>query len=186
MFLQVLSPTLFNQELVKTFRWREFQIEQAKETLPSSGESSAEDKWVALDRECLEIVEVELTVLKPSGSIGDPFVALETKLGKAVFLFEDALVAAVNMFPPISHVDAVKPKHVWSASQQQSGIWRTRKGNVDKPIYLPRALGHRATTIFRPRTWTISDSRILYAQCDHILKCAPALRTAKRNVEEER
>ena len=122
MFLQMLSPALFNQELVKSFGWREFQIEQAKETLLSSGESSAEDRWVALDRKCLEVVEVELTVLKPSGPIGDPFVALKIKLGKAVFLFKDALVAAVNMFPPISHVDAVKPKHIWSASQQQSGV----------------------------------------------------------------
>ena len=125
MFLQMLSPALFNQELVKTFHWQEFQIKQAKETLPSSGESSAEDKWVALDRECLKIVEVKLTVLKPSSSISDPFVTLETKLGKAVFLFKDALMAVVNMFPPISHVDAVKPKHIWSASQQQLGIWRT-------------------------------------------------------------
>ena len=121
---------------------------------------------------------MELTVLKPSGSIGDPFVAMETKLGKAVFLFKDALAAAVNMFPPISDVDAVKPKHIWLASQQQLGIWETRKGNVDKPIHLPRALGHGATTIFRPRTWTISDSWVFFAQW--------ALRTAERSVEEER
>ena len=97
-------------------------MEQAKETLLSSGESSAEDKWVALDRECLEMIEVELTVFKSSGSIGDSFVALETKLGKTVFLFKDALVAAVKILLLISHDDAVKSKHNWSVSQQQSEI----------------------------------------------------------------
>ncbi|MCJ1427230.1 hypothetical protein MMC29_005133 [Sticta canariensis] len=127
MLLQVLFPSLLNQELVKTFRWRELQIEEAKETLPSSGEGSTEDEWVALDRECLEVVEVVLTVLKPSGPIGDPFVALKTKLGRAVFLFQDALLAAVNMFPPISDIDAVKSKHILSASRQQSRIRETRR-----------------------------------------------------------
>lgn len=37
-----------------------------------------------------------LIVPKPARPIGDPFVALKTKLGKAVFLYEIALMAAVN------------------------------------------------------------------------------------------
>ena len=63
MFLQVLSLALLHQALMETFRWREFQIEETKETLPSGREGSAEDKWVALHRYSLEIVEVELTML---------------------------------------------------------------------------------------------------------------------------
>ena len=52
-----------------------------------------------------------MTVLKPSGRSGDPLVALKTKLGKAVFPFKIALMATVNMFPPISNVDPIKPKN---------------------------------------------------------------------------
>ena len=51
-----------------------------------------------------------LTVLKPFGPTGDPFVILETELGRAVFPFKVALVATVNMFPPIAHTDAVESK----------------------------------------------------------------------------
>ena len=75
--------------------------------MPSSREGPAEDKWVALNWECLEVVEVALTVLKPSGPTGDLFVALKTELGKAVFPFKVALVATENMFPPIANTDTV-------------------------------------------------------------------------------
>ena len=51
-----------------------------------------------------------LTVLKPSGPTGDPFVALKTELGKAVFPSKVALVATVNMLPPIAYTDAVESK----------------------------------------------------------------------------
>lgn len=51
-----------------------------------------------------------LTVLKPSGPTTDPFVALKTELGKAVFPSKVALMATVNMFPPIARIDAVKSK----------------------------------------------------------------------------
>jgi len=47
-------------------------------------------------------------VLKPSGPISDPLVALKIKLGKAVFPFKVALAATVNMFPPIANTDAIE------------------------------------------------------------------------------
>ena len=91
-----------------------------------------------------------LTVLKPSGPTGDLFVALKTELGKAIFPFKVALVATVNMFPPIANSDAVEPKGVWSASPQQLSNLGNEKGEVDKPIHIPRTLGYRATTLFGP------------------------------------
>jgi len=127
MFLQVLFPALFNKELMETFRWRELQVEETEETLPSGSEGPAEGKWIALNWERFEVGEVALTVLKPSGPTGDPFVALKTKLGKAVFPFQLALVATVNMFPPIANTDAVESKDFWSASPQQPSIWEIRK-----------------------------------------------------------
>ena len=128
MFLQVLFPALLNEELMETFRWRERQVEETEETLPSSSEGPAEDKGIALNRERLGVGEMALTVLKPSGPTGEPFVALKTKLGKAVFPFKVALVATVNMFPPISDIDAVKPKHNLATSQQQLRNWEIGKG----------------------------------------------------------
>jgi hypothetical protein len=65
-----------------------------------------------LNWERLEVGEMALTVLKPSGLTGDPFVALKTELGKAVFPFKVALVATVNMLPPIANTDAVESKGV--------------------------------------------------------------------------
>ncbi len=47
-------------------------------------------------------------MLKPSGPISDPLVALKTKLGKAVFPFKVALTVTVNMFPPIANTNAVE------------------------------------------------------------------------------
>lgn len=75
--------------------------------MPSSSKGSAEDEWVVLDRECLEVVKVVLTVLKPSGPIGDPFVTLIIKLGKTVSLFKNTLAVAVNIFLPISYIGAI-------------------------------------------------------------------------------
>ena len=77
--------------------------------------------------ERLEVGEMALTVLKPSGPTGDPFVALKTYHCKAVFLFKVTLMATVNMFPPIANTDAVESKAVWSASPQQPSIWEIRK-----------------------------------------------------------
>lgn len=80
-----------------------------------------------MDWERLEVGEMALTVLKPPGPTGDPFVALKTELGKAAFLVKVALVATVNMFPPIANTDAVESKGFWSASPQQLSIWKMRK-----------------------------------------------------------
>lgn len=80
--------------------------------MPSGSKGPAEDKWVTLNWKCVEVVEVALTVLKPSGRSGDSLVALKTKLGKAVFPFKIALMATENMFPPISNIDPVKPKNI--------------------------------------------------------------------------
>ena len=63
-----------------------------------------------------------LTVLKPSRPVNDPFVALETKLRKAVFPFQVALVVTINMFPSIGNIDAVKLKDFWLASPQQPRV----------------------------------------------------------------
>lgn len=127
MFLQVLFPALFNEELMEPFRWRELQIEETEETLPSSSKGPAEDKGIALNWERLKVGEVALAVLKPSGPASDPLVALKTELGKAVFPFKVALVATVNMFPPIANTDAVESKDFWSAGPQQRSIWEIRK-----------------------------------------------------------
>ncbi len=116
MFLQMLFPALFDKKLMETFRWREPRIEETEETLPGSGKGSAEDKWIALNWERLEVGEVTLTVLKPSRPVNDPFIALETKLGKAVFSFQVALMAMINMFLSIGNVDAVELKDFWLAS----------------------------------------------------------------------
>ncbi len=77
-----------------------------------------------------------LTVLKPSGLTSDPFVALKIELGKAVFPFKVALVATVNMFPPIANTNAVESKGVWSASPQQPSIWEMRKEKTNRSISL--------------------------------------------------
>ena len=122
MFLQVLFLALFNKELIETFRWRELQIEETEETLSSSSKGPAEGKWIALNLERLEVGEVTLAVLKPSGPTGDPLVALKTELGKPVFPFKVALMATVNMFPPIGDTDAVESKDSWSANLQQPSI----------------------------------------------------------------
>lgn len=124
MFLQVLFPALLDEELMETFRWRQLRVEETEETLPSSSEGPAEDKGIALNWERLKVGEMALTVLKPSGPTGDPFVALQTKLGKAVFPFKVALVATVNMFPPVSSTDAMD---FLSASPPQLSIWETKK-----------------------------------------------------------
>ena len=91
---------------MKTFCWREFRIEEAKEALTSRSQGSSEDQWVTLHRECFEVVNMVLAVRKPLGPVGDPVVALKTKLGKAVLLFQVTLTTAVNMFPPVCDVDA--------------------------------------------------------------------------------
>lgn len=83
---------------------------RTKETLPSNNKGSTEDLWVALAQEYLRVFEMTLTIRKPSGPTGDPFVALKTELGKTVLLFEVTLKAAVNMFPSINDIDAAKPK----------------------------------------------------------------------------
>lgn len=124
MFLQVLFPALINKELMETFRWRELQIEETEETLPSSSKGPAEDKWIALNWERLEVA---LTVLKPSGPTGDPLVALKTKLGKAVFPFKVALAATVNMFPPIVNTDAVEFNDFFVSQSTTKSIWGIRK-----------------------------------------------------------
>jgi len=80
--------------------------------LPSSSKGSAEDKWIALNWERLEVGEMALIMLKLSGPTGNPFVALKTELGKAVFSFKVAFVATVNMFLSIANTDAVKSKGV--------------------------------------------------------------------------
>ena len=51
-----------------------------------------------------------LTVLKSFSPTGDSFIALKTELSKAIFPFKIALVATVNMFPPIAHTDTVELK----------------------------------------------------------------------------
>lgn len=130
MFLQVLFPALFNKELMETFRWRELQIEEieeTEETLPSSSKGPAEDKWIALNWERLEVGEVALTVLKPSGPTSDPLVALKIKLGKVVFPFKVALAATVNMFPPIANTDAVELNDFLSASPQQRAFGESKR-----------------------------------------------------------
>ena len=111
MLPQVLSPAFIKQKLMETFRWLECQIKETKELSPSNCEGLAEHKWIALHRERLEVVEVELTMLKPSGSIRKSSIPQETKLYKALFLFKYSLLAGANMFQPISNSDAVKPKH---------------------------------------------------------------------------
>ena len=110
MFLQVLFLALFNKELMEMFCWWELQIEETEETLLSSSKGLVEDKRIALNWECLKVSEMMLTVLKPSGPTGDPFVTLETELGKAVFPFKVALMTMVNMLPPIAHTNAVELK----------------------------------------------------------------------------
>ena len=122
MFLQVLFPALFNEELMETFHWRELQIKEIEKTLPNSSKGSAEDKWIVLNMEHLEVSEVALAVLKLSGPTGDSFVTLKTELSKAVFPFEVTLMATVNMFPPITNTYCVESKEFWSASPQQLNI----------------------------------------------------------------
>ena len=51
-----------------------------------------------------------LVVLKLFRPVNDPFVALETKLGKAIFPFQVALIATINMFLSIGNIDAIKLK----------------------------------------------------------------------------
>ena len=51
-----------------------------------------------------------LIVLKSSRPVNDPFIALETKLDKAVFSFQIALVATINIFSSIDNINVVKLK----------------------------------------------------------------------------
>lgn len=74
--------------------------------MPSSSEGPTEDKRIALNRERLEIIDVTLTVLKPSNLCGDPFVTLKVKLSKTQSTFKVGFVATVNMFPPIDNIYA--------------------------------------------------------------------------------
>lgn len=78
--------------------------------MPCSSEGAAKDKWIALNRERLEVAEMTSTVLKPSDLNGDPLVALKAKLRKAVSPFKVGLMATVNMVPPIGNIYAVKRK----------------------------------------------------------------------------
>jgi hypothetical protein len=47
-----------------------------------------------------------LTVFTPLIFAGDPFIALEAKLRKAVPLGEVSLVTCINMMPPVGGIDA--------------------------------------------------------------------------------
>ena len=168
MFLQMLFPSLFNKELMKAFRWRKLQIEKTEKTLSSSSKGSAEDKRITLNRKRFEVGEVPLTVFKPCGSTGSPFVALEAEFAETKFSFEILFVATVYMFPPIANTDAVVEGISGQSSQELSrvGTW---KGKVDEPIHIPRTLSYRAMTIFRLQAWTICYPRIFFAQGDHVL-----------------
>jgi hypothetical protein len=74
-----------------------------------------------------------LTVLKPSGPNGDPFVALKAKLGKAVFTFKVGLVAMVNMLPPVGNIYAVEWKVMLAVFINQR-FWRLeRRGRQTDP-----------------------------------------------------
>ena len=48
-----------------------------------------------------------LTVLKPSGLSGDPFITLKAKLSKDVSTFKASLVTTINMLPSVGDIDAV-------------------------------------------------------------------------------
>ena len=56
-----------------------------------------------------------MTVLQPSRPVNDPFIALETKLGKWVFPIQVALVATINIFPSIGDIDGLELKDFWLA-----------------------------------------------------------------------
>lgn len=79
---------------MKTFARRKLRIEETKEALPYSREGSTGDKWAALNRKRLGIVEMPLALRDPFDLASDPLVALETALGEAAFVFEVVLAAA--------------------------------------------------------------------------------------------
>ena len=123
---------------MKTSRWREFRIEEAEDALTCRSQGSSKDQWVTLHRECFEVVDMVLAVREPFRPVGDPVVALKTKLGKAVFLFQVTLATAVNMFPPGCDVDAVITTCQPISNNQRLG---TRKTQTDRSI----SRAHRGT-----------------------------------------
>jgi hypothetical protein len=52
------------------------------------------------------MIKMMPTVLAPFLLVGDPFIALEAKFRRTVFLGEVSLIARINVMPPVGGVDA--------------------------------------------------------------------------------
>ena len=136
MFLQMLFSVLFNQKLMKTFRWWKFQIEKTKQTLLNDNKNSTKNKWIALNWECVEIVEMTLTMLKLFDRNDDSLVALKTKLNKIVFFFKVVFMTTINMLSFINNVDFIKSKNNQLIKHRQSKIWKIKKKSKQIDSYL--------------------------------------------------
>lgn len=170
---------------MKMSRWRKLQIQKTEKTLFSSSKSSAEDKWIAMNKESFKVGKMPLTEFKPSDRLDDPFVALKAKLDKAVLSFEISFVATVYMFPPIANIDAVKPKD-FLISHHNKRVCRKLKKKSRQTNSYPAHIGVQGNDHFQAAGLEDMLPTDFSRTSDYVLKSAMALHATEGNVEKER
>lgn len=128
----------------------------------------AEGDRVTAERD-VHIVDMVLAMRLPVRCTGHPFVAEETKFGRAVFPLKMAFVAAVDVIP--SAFDRDTDMFVLAAGE----MMRMR---VFSPFDIQVARRHWTKTFYRPEHFLVCDTRIVLKERREVLKSRNAMRAS--------